>query len=113
MTGYDGNGKAILVKSTDFRIFLILDTLSFGFSAATLLIYFGMPIIRKMTFVQKYIAVQAVAMWLSMISLFFMVCAFVEGIAAVLDEKSSLSYYWFHYKFWLVFPHIPVCDYLL
>ena len=88
--GYDGNGKAILVKSRDFRIFLIFDMLSFGFSAATLLIHFGMPMIQKMTFVQEYIAVQTAAMWFSTISLIFMLIAFMEGIAAVLDEKSSL-----------------------
>ena len=88
--GYDGNGKAILVKSGDFRYFLIFDTLSFGSSAASLLIYFVMPIIQKLTFVQKYLAVQTVAMLLSMISLTFMLLAFMAGVSAVLDEKSSL-----------------------
>ena len=55
--GYDGNGKANLVKSRDFRNFLIFDSCSFGTSAA---------------------------------SLIFMFLAFSAGVAAVLDEKSSL-----------------------
>ena len=87
--GNDNNGRAVLVENKHFKNFLIFDTLSFGFSAATLLIYFGMPIIQKMTRVQKYIAVHTVAMWFSMISLFFMHLAFMEGVAAVLEEKSS------------------------
>ena len=86
--GYDGNGKAILVKNKQFRYFLTLDTLSFGFSAASLLLYFGMPIIQKMTLVQNL--VQRVTAFLSAISLTFMILAFSGGVAAVLDEKSSL-----------------------
>ena len=86
--GYDGNGKAILVKSRDFRYFLLSDTLSFGFSAASLLLYFGMPIIQKMTLVQNL--VQRVMAFLSAISLAFMILAFSGGVTAVLDEKSSL-----------------------
>ena len=35
--GYDGHGKANLVKSRDFRKFLIYDSLSFGTSAFSLL----------------------------------------------------------------------------
>lgn len=87
--GYDANGKANLVKSRDFRNFLIFDTLSFGSSAGSLLIYFAVPIIQKMTFVQKYM-VQTLAIGLSMISLTFMLSAFMAGVSAVLDEKSSL-----------------------
>ena len=86
--GYDGNGKAILVKNKQFRYFLTLDTLSFGFSAASLLLYFGMPIIQKMTLVQNL--VQRVMAFLSAISLAFMILAFSGGVTAVLDEKSSL-----------------------
>lgn len=87
--GYDANGKANLVKSRDFRNFLIFDTLSFGSSAGSLLIYFFMPVIQQMTSVQKYM-VQTVAIWLSILSLTFMLFAFIAGVSAVLDEKSSL-----------------------
>ena len=86
--GYDDKGKPILVKSRDFRYFLLCDTLSFCSSAASLLIYFGMLVIQKMTFVQDI--VQRVAPLLSVISLFFMFHAFSAGVLAVLDEKSSL-----------------------
>ncbi|KAL0014350.1 hypothetical protein SO802_001419 [Lithocarpus litseifolius] len=86
--GYDGNGHANLQKRRDFRIFLIFDTFSFGSSAFSLLIYFAMPVIQKMTFVLKI--VQPVAVFLSIISLSFMIFAFSFGVAAVLDEKSSL-----------------------
>ena len=90
--GYDGNGKAILVKSRDFKYFLIFDTVSFGFSAASLLIYFAMPIIQKMTIGFYQNIVQKVAAWLNMMSLTFMCSAFLAGVAAVLDEKSSLYF---------------------
>ncbi|XP_050271172.1 uncharacterized protein LOC126714833 isoform X4 [Quercus robur] len=86
--GYDGNGKANLQKSRDFRIFMIFDTFSFGSSAFSLLIYFAMPVIQRMTFVLK--RVQQVAVFLRMISLSFMIFAFSFGVTAVLDEKSSL-----------------------
>ena len=66
----------------------MFDTLSFGFSAASLFFYFAMPLIQKMTSVQ-YI-VQPAAMSLSMISLLFMFLAFLGGVSAVLNEKSSL-----------------------
>ncbi|KAL4653405.1 hypothetical protein ACB092_01G300500 [Castanea dentata] len=87
--GYDGHGKANLVKSRDFKIFLICDTLSFGSSAASLLIYFLMPAIQNMPSVQNI--VQLVAMFLSSASLLLMYCAFASGIRAVLDEKSRLD----------------------
>ena len=86
--GYDGHGKANLVKSKDFRKFLIYDSLSFGTSAASLLIYFATPLIPKMTSVQNI--VPRVTALLSTISLSFMVLAFSAGVGAVLDEKSSL-----------------------
>ena len=86
--GYDGNGKANLQKSRDFRNFIIFDAFSFGSSAFSLLIYFAMPVIQRMTFVLK--RVQQVAVFLSMISLSFMIFAFSFGVTAVLDEKSSL-----------------------
>ena len=86
--GYDGHGKANLVKSRDFRKFLIYDSLSFGTSAASLLIYFATPIIPKMTSVQNI--VPRVTALLSTISLSFMVLAFSAGVGAVLDKKSSL-----------------------
>nr|POE69645.1 ankyrin repeat-containing protein [Quercus suber] len=87
--GYDSHGKANLVKSRDFGYFLMYDTFSFGSSAASLLIYFAMPAIEKMTFVQKI--VQPLAVFLSMISLLSMYFAFASGIRAVLDEKSVLD----------------------
>lgn len=86
--GYDGDGKANLVESRDFKIFLIFDTFSFGSSAFALLIYFAMPLIQKMTFPRKIL--QQVAAFLSMISLTFMIFAFSFGVAAVLDKKSDL-----------------------
>ena len=64
------------------------DTLSFGSSVTSLVIYFFMPVIQEMTFVQGL--VQPVAMLLGVISLTFMLLAFSAGVAAVLDEKSSL-----------------------
>ena len=86
--GYDGNGKANLQKSRDFRNFIIFDAFSFGSSAFSLLIYFAMPVIQRMTFVLK--RVQQVAVFLGMISLSFMIFAFSFGVTAVLDEKSIL-----------------------
>ena len=87
--GYNGQGKANLVKSRDFRKFLIYDSLSFGTSAFSLLIYFATPIIPKMTSVQNI--VPRVTALLSTISLTFMILAFSAGVQAVLEEKSSLS----------------------
>ena len=86
--GYDVNGKASLVKSREFRKFLIYDSLSFGTSAFSLLIYFATPIIPKTTSVQNI--VPRVTALLSTISLSFLVLAFSAGVGAVLDEKSSL-----------------------
>ena len=90
--GYDNKGKAILVKSRDFRYFLISDSLAFATSASSLLIHFCMPAltIPKMTSV-RYI-VQPVALFLSMISLSLMLFAFMGGVAAILDEESKLYY---------------------
>ncbi|KAF3951424.1 hypothetical protein CMV_022919 [Castanea mollissima] len=87
--GYDGHGKANLVKSRDFKYFLIFDTLSFGSSAASLLIYFLMPAIQNMPSAQNI--VQLVAMLLSSVSLGLMYLAFSAGIRAVLEEKSRLD----------------------
>ena len=86
--GYDGHGKANLVNGSDFRKFLIYDSLSFGTSAFSLLIYFATPIIQKMTSVQDI--VPQVTALLSTISLAFMILAFSAGVQAVLEEKSSL-----------------------
>ncbi|KAL0014351.1 hypothetical protein SO802_001420 [Lithocarpus litseifolius] len=86
--GYDGHGKANLVKSRDFRRFLIYDSLSFATSAASLVIYFATPLIPKMTSVQNI--VPRVTAFLSTISLSFMILAFSAGVGAALVEKSSL-----------------------
>ena len=86
--GYNGQGKANLVKSRDFRKFLIYDSLSFGTSAFSLLIYFATPVIPKMTSVQNILP--RVTALLSTISLTFMILAFSAGVRAVLEEKSSL-----------------------
>ncbi|KAK7833512.1 ankyrin repeat-containing protein [Quercus suber] len=86
--GYDDHGKANLVKSKDFENFLIFDTLSFGSSATSLIIYFATPLIQKMSFLQNI--VPPVTALLSTISLSSMILAFCAGVRAVLDEKSSL-----------------------
>ena len=86
--GYDDNGKANLQKNKQFKNFLMLDTLSFGSSVASLVIYFAMPVIQKITFVQGL--VQPGVMLLGVTSLTFMLFAFSAGVAAVLDEKSIL-----------------------
>nr|POE85849.1 isoform 2 of ankyrin repeat-containing protein npr4 [Quercus suber] len=89
--GYDGNGKANLVESTYFRFFLIFDMFSFCSSAASMFIYFATSVIQKKAFVQNMV-LRGAALLIS-ISLAFMILAFLAGVAAVLDEKSSAFHF--------------------
>ena len=88
--GYDDKGKSILLKDQQFKYFLICDSLAFGTSTASLFIYFGMPLLQRLTPGARYIILQ-LAWLLSMVSLLSMLFAFPWGIGAVLDKKSSLN----------------------
>ena len=88
--GYDDKGKPILLNNQQFKDFLIWDSLAFGTSTGSLCIYFGMPLLRRLTPAARYIILQ-LAWLLSMVSLLSMFLAFPRGIAAVLDKKISLN----------------------
>ena len=88
--GYDDKGKPILLNNKQFKDFLIFDSLAFVTSIASLFIYFGMPLLQRLTPAARYPILQ-LARLLSMVSLYSMFLAFPRGIAAVLDKKSSLS----------------------
>ncbi|KAK7833514.1 ankyrin repeat-containing protein itn1 [Quercus suber] len=88
--GYDDKGKPILLNNQQFKYFLICDSLAFGTSTASLFIYFGMPLLQRLTPAVRY-RIQQLASSLSMVSLLSMFLAFPGGIAAVLDKKSSLN----------------------
>ena len=88
--GYDEKGKPILLKNQQFKYFLICDSLAFGTSTASLFIYFGMPLLQRLTPAARYTILQ-LAWSLSMVSLLSMFLAFPGGITAVLDKKSSLN----------------------
>nr|POE85855.1 ankyrin repeat-containing protein itn1 [Quercus suber] len=47
--GYDDKGKPILLNNQQFKYFLICDSLAFGTSTASLFIYFGMPLLQRLT----------------------------------------------------------------
>ena len=89
--GYDDKGKPILLNNQQFKYFLIYDSLAFGTSTASLFIYFGMPLLQRLTPAARYTILQ-LAQWLSMVSLCSMFFAFKGGIAALLDKKSSLNF---------------------
>ena len=89
--GYDDKGKSILLKDQQFKYFLICDSLAFGTSTASLFIYFGMPLLQRLTPGARYIILQ-LAWLLSMVSLLSML---------------------FASPFWLGCPRIPVFYYLL
>ena len=88
--GYDDKGKPILLNNIQFKAFLRWDSLAFGTSTGSLCIYFGMPLLRRLTPAARYTILQ-LAWFLSMVSLLSMCSAFSRGIAAVLDKKSSLN----------------------
>nr|POF21210.1 ankyrin repeat-containing protein itn1 [Quercus suber] len=88
--GYDDKGKPILLNNQQFKYFLICDSLAFGTSTASLFIYFGTPLLQRLTPAARH-TIQRLAWFLSMVSLLSMLFAFPGGIAAVLDKKSSLN----------------------
>nr|XP_023887712.1 ankyrin repeat-containing protein ITN1-like [Quercus suber] len=86
--GYDGNGKANLQKNQQFRYFLIFDSLAFTTSTASLLIHsaFKVPFIQSTFAKCKILRLESI---FSTFSLYSLLVAFMSGIEAVLDKKSS------------------------
>lgn len=85
--GYDDNGKAILFKNSYFKIFLIFDLLAFGLSLFSVVVQFGHSILPG-TF--SYRVVLSVVASLTTLSVVCLIQTFIEGLNAVLPEKSVI-----------------------
>ncbi|XP_030961331.1 ankyrin repeat-containing protein At5g02620-like isoform X3 [Quercus lobata] len=85
--GYDGNGKAILFKNTYFKKFLIFDFLAFGLSLFSVVVQFGHSILPRTFSYQVVLLVMASLTTLSVVCL---IQAFIEGLNAILPEKSAI-----------------------
>ena len=86
--GYDDNGKAILSKNKDFLRFMILDSLAFGFSAASVFIQFLSSILLEG---KMFAYPKLLVLILNELGILFALGAFSVGTRAVLAEKSSLA----------------------
>ncbi|KAG6599329.1 Ankyrin repeat-containing protein ITN1, partial [Cucurbita argyrosperma subsp. sororia] len=88
--GYNNNGIATLRRAKQFRLYMTFDALSFGFAAASMFVTFFTGLFgvdAGFTYPRKWVT------FLTGLSLWFMVFAFMMGTSVAMDEHSKLGDY--------------------
>ena len=86
--GYQSDGMAVLRKEKYFRLYLISDALSFGFAAASMFVTFFTGLFGAnsgFSYPRRWVT------FLTGISVWFMVFAFMLGTSAVMAEDSGFA----------------------
>ncbi|XP_038877254.1 LOW QUALITY PROTEIN: ankyrin repeat-containing protein NPR4-like [Benincasa hispida] len=86
--GYQSDGMAVLRKEKYFRLYLISDALSFGFAAASMFVTFFTGLFGAnsgFSYPRRWVT------FLTGISVWFMVFAFMLGTSAVMTEHSGFA----------------------
>lgn len=85
--GYNDKGLLILRGRRDFKLFLLFNSLSFVFSATSMVIHFIVPALGKLVASPSYPMIWILV--LTLFSLVTMILAFEQGVAAVFHDKSD------------------------
>lgn len=86
--GYNGDGIAVLRRAKDLRFYIVYDALSFGFAAASMFVTFLMGFFgvnSGFSYPRRWVT------FLTGLSVWFMVFAFMMGTSLAMEEHSKLA----------------------
>ncbi|GMY20732.1 protein ACCELERATED CELL DEATH 6-like [Fagus crenata] len=92
--GYDNTtGKAVLINNGYFEQYMLFNSFAFGASSASMFIHFLRTIFQdsKYAFLLPNRKVSVLSVYLTLVSLLYMVFAFFFGTIAVLEKKAIFS----------------------